>query len=225
MLWYGKSAIPSPDKILNRNSHRYLKSDQKKLFTQKKFNPSPLVDIYFYFPCDWKVNLLTNPRPLDSFKIVYASSTLYYFKVILPSQTLSLYYSISTGNLSLRAKLPSPLLTLYFSTLWNLFSLFTRVWFRKLKIRGKGYYIYKTTRNTVTHQFGHSHRIYIYLFNVSIKFLSKTHIFIYGTSKKDVFKAGEDIRSSKPLNIFTSRGVRFSRQIVYKKTGKVSSYR
>jgi hypothetical protein len=117
MLWYGKSAIPSPDKILNRNSHRYLKSDQKKLFTQKKFNPSPLIDIYFYFPCDWKVNLLTNPRPLDSFKIVYASSTLYYYKVILPSQTLSLYYSISTGNLSLRAKLPSPLLTLYFSTL------------------------------------------------------------------------------------------------------------
>jgi hypothetical protein len=29
----------------------------------------------------------------------------------------------------------------------------------------------------------------------------------------------------RPINIFTGRGVRFSRQIIYKKVGKVSSYR
>jgi hypothetical protein len=33
------------------------------------------------------------------------------------------------------------------------------------------------------------------------------------------------IKSMRPINIFTGRGVRFSRQIIYKKVGKVSSYR
>jgi len=29
----------------------------------------------------------------------------------------------------------------------------------------------------------------------------------------------------RPINIFTGRGVRFAKQIIYKKAGKVSSYR
>lgn len=103
--------------------------------------------------------------------------------------------------------------------------MFSKSWFRKLKIKGKGYYIYKNFRNTVTHQFGHSHRIYIYISALNIKFLSKTSILVLGSSKKDVLKSSREIRASKPLNIFTGRGVRFSKQIIYKKTGKVSSYR
>jgi len=29
----------------------------------------------------------------------------------------------------------------------------------------------------------------------------------------------------KKINIFTGKGIRFSRQILYRKTGKISSYR
>jgi ribosomal protein L6P/L9E len=103
--------------------------------------------------------------------------------------------------------------------------IFTKTWFRKLKIKGKGYYIYKNFRNTVTYQFGYSHRAYIHLFNVNVKFLSKTVILIFGLSKSDIFLGGLEIWSAKPINLFTGRGVRFSKQVVYKKTGKVSSYR
>jgi ribosomal protein L6P/L9E len=60
---------------------------------------------------------------------------------------------------------------------------------------------------------------------VSVKFLKKTTIFLFGSSRRDVFVVGRTIRKSKPANIFTGRGVRFSRQVVYKKTGKVSTYR
>ena len=58
-----------------------------------------------------------------------------------------------------------------------------------------------------------------------VKFLSKTTIFLFGLSKKDIFTVGHDFRAVRKINIFTGRGVRFSKQIIYKKVGKVSSYR
>jgi hypothetical protein len=225
LLWYGKSITSSPRKILKRNSYNYVKTFQRKLVFNKKFHPSTPSDLYLYFPYDWAILLFNTKDHLNPLTTLYLYSQIYYFKIPLPSYETKLYFTPSLGILSTRAFLSAPLLRLYFKVIGNLFLLFSRIWFRKIKIKGKGYYIYKTLRNTVTHQFGHSHRIYLYLFNVSIKFLSKTQIFVYGISKKDVFMASSQIRASKPLNIFTSRGVRFSRQIIYKKTGKVSSYR
>jgi ribosomal protein L6P/L9E len=94
-----------------------------------------------------------------------------------------------------------------------------------MKFKGKGYYVYKNFRHTLAPQFGYYHKIYVYAFNVSVKFLSKTSVLLFGLSKNDLLTVGYDFRSKKPMNIFTGRGVRFSRQVVYKKTGKVSSYR
>jgi ribosomal protein L6P/L9E len=97
--------------------------------------------------------------------------------------------------------------------------------FVKIKFRGKGYYLYKNKRNTITPQFGYSHRIYIYAYFNIVKFLTKTKILIFGFSKKDILESGYDLKSKRPINIFTGRGVRFAKQIIYKKTGKVSAYR
>ena len=114
---------------------------------------------------------------------------------------------------------------MYFKQISNIFYSFSKIFFNKLKFKGKGYYIYKNTRNTITPQFGHSHRIYIYSFFLTVKFLTKTTVFLFGSSKKDVLTTSFTIQRSKFINIFTGRGVRFARQIIYKKTGKVSSYK
>ena len=58
-----------------------------------------------------------------------------------------------------------------------------------------------------------------------MKFLSKTTVFVFGLLKSDVIKTSIGLKSMRPINIFTGRGVRFSREIIYKKVGKVSSYR
>lgn len=113
----------------------------------------------------------------------------------------------------------------YLRFLTFLFQTFQVPFFLKLKFKGKGYYIFKNSRNTVTPQFGFSHRIYIYAFSIIVKFLSKTKIFLFGLSKKDLFLQGHNIKNMRPINIFTGRGMRFSKQIIYKKVGKVSSYR
>jgi len=114
---------------------------------------------------------------------------------------------------------------LFLSNVKQLLFLFNVPVFKKIKFRGKGYYIYKNHRNTIAPQFGYSHRIYVYSYFNVVRFLSKVKVFIFGLCKSDVFLTSREIRSKRPINIFTGRGVRFSRQIIYKKVGKVSSYR
>ena len=103
--------------------------------------------------------------------------------------------------------------------------LFTSFFFIKIKFRGKGYYIYKNKRNTIAPQFGYAHRIYIYSFFNYVKFLTKTKVLIFGFSKKDIITNAFNIKRQRPINIFTGKGVRFAKQLIYKKTGKVSAYR
>jgi ribosomal protein L6P/L9E len=101
----------------------------------------------------------------------------------------------------------------------------TQVFFNKLKFRGKGYYIYKNKRNTVAFQFGYSHRVRIFTHFIGVKILSKTTIFFFGINKFDIFDASYLFFYKRPISIFTGKGVRFTRQLIYKKTGKISSYR
>ena len=58
-----------------------------------------------------------------------------------------------------------------------------------------------------------------------VKFLSKTKILLFGLVKQDILCAAYALKQKRSINIFTGRGVRFAKQIIYKKTGKVSSYR
>ena len=117
----------------------------------------------------------------------------------------------------------------FYSIFWNYFKIifysFSKLFFRKLKFKGKGYYIYKNIRNTVALQFGYSHLLYLYSFFLNVKFLSKTSILLFGINLNDIYAVSNCFYNIKPINIFTGKGIRFSKQIIYKKTGKVSSYR
>jgi len=48
---------------------------------------------------------------------------------------------------------------------------------------------------------------------------------MFGFIKQDIAYAAHNLKSKRHINIFTGRGVRFAKQVIYKKTGKVSSYR
>jgi ribosomal protein L6P/L9E len=116
-------------------------------------------------------------------------------------------------------------LNLFLLQLNHLFISFLKPFLIKLKFKGKGYYVFKSTRSTVTPQFGFAHRRYFYTTSFRVKFLSKTKIVLFGFSKGDVLKVAFEFQTYKPINVFTGRGVRFAKQIIYRKTGKVSLYR
>lgn len=67
--------------------------------------------------------------------------------------------------------------------------------FTKIKFKGKGYYIYKNYRNTITPQFGYSHRLYLYSFYLNILFLSKSSLIIFGLNPKDINIVATKVRS------------------------------
>ena len=101
---------------------------------------------------------------------------------------------------------------------------FYKINFLKIMFKGKGYYIYKNKRNTVAAQLNYSHCTYIYVPFLHLKFISKTKILLYGLNWCDLKYISWGFRSYRVLNIFTGRGIRFSKQIILKKIGKISSY-
>lgn len=179
----------------------------------------------FFLPLSWNLLIFTTLKKVKNSKVCYFYSPVYYIK-FTPSyqlQQITFFYQIKT--LRFRFFYFYNSLIFFFKFLSTLFTLFSRPLFLKLKFKGKGYYIYKNKRNTITPQFGYAHRLYLYSYFVSVKFLSKTSIIVFGFDWNDLITIGLNIKKMRSINIFTGRGVRFTRQIIYKKTGKVSTYR
>ena len=214
--------------LLKKGTHNLkLKSINRKL---KKSLITELTSINYrykeyslYIPEYWNVAVVANVDLNSS--VLYITNPNYYlnfsFKnlqgfVHLDSYTNTvLFKSVYTNSYY------SPFIRTFESTLLN----FIKPTFMKLKFKGKGYYIYKNTRNTVAPQFGYSHRLYIYSYFTAVKFLGKTKVIVFGLNKLDILHSSSLIKAKRSINIFTGRGVRFSKQVVYKKQGKVSSYR
>ena len=97
--------------------------------------------------------------------------------------------------------------------------------FKKLRFEGKGYYIYKSVRGTIAPKFGFAHRAYYYNYFLPIFFLSKTKLLVFGVSLESVRLSSLKLRAARPRNVYTGRGVRFFREVRYKKSGKVSTYK
>jgi ribosomal protein L6P/L9E len=143
----------------------------------------------------------------------------------LPNHLSSNNPMYSTSILRLNSVVSNSYTQTYVSLLNSVSSAFYKPNFLKIKFRGKGYYIYKNIRNAIAPQFGYSHRLYIYSYFNKVKFIGKTKIILFGLTKLDIVDTATTLKSKRPINIFTGRGVRFARQVVYKKQGKVSSYR
>nr|QCU82630.1 ribosomal protein L6 [Pseudourostyla cristata] len=117
----------------------------------------------------------------------------------------------------------------FYKTYWKyfkkIFYSLSLLFFKKIKFKGKGYYLFKDSRHTIALKFGYSHRIYIYINYVSVKFLSKTSVLMFGINNNDIITKSYELYNTRTYNIFTTRGIRFAKQIIYKKAGKISTYR
>jgi ribosomal protein L6P/L9E len=143
----------------------------------------------------------------------------------IPKYSNNLFYDANTRILSFNNLYLTNYIAIYLFNFNKILSSFSVKHFIKLKFKGKGYYIYKNKRNTITPQFGYSHRHYLYGYFTSVKFRSKTSIMIYSLSYSNIIFYSFLLKALRPINIFTGRGVRFNKEIIFKKVGKVSSYR
>lgn len=210
------------------------KTNKQRLLTNRRvkkygnllwgYNALPANNSIFSYLPTWSLIILKHHAPLTRYTLYFYNPT-YFFVFNAPSAVLWFKPNSHTNTLFFSQMFFNSNYNHYLSSLTSLFSSLSSIFFTKMKFKGKGYYIYKNFRNTITPQFGYSHRIYVYGFHIKVKFLSKTSVLLFGLSKKDVLSVGYGFKSKKTINIFTGRGVRFAKQIIYRKTGKVSSYR
>lgn len=228
MLWYGSSNINVLYKLFNINLKKNLNEKRKKvcldLTTTLNLNRSLT---FFYIPHNWKVTIFLKKQnslsKLNKNYYLYIYSPCYYFFLSLPNNVISLIYDSALNSFYYRINAKKFMHCLFWKRFLNLFYSFSLFFFRKLRVRGKGYYIFKNFRNTIALQFGYSHKIYVYSYFLFVKFLNKTTLLFFGINKMDLTFNSFSLLRTRQQNIFTGKGVRFTRQIVYKKASKLSS--
>jgi hypothetical protein len=204
-----------------------LKISRKKRFIIKKYNPlSYFYKTILYLPNEWNLIIFKKKDfAQNRLLLMYLYSDFYFFFLPIFNKFTLISYDKFLKSLIIKFILKNNFFNLFFNYLKIIFFSFSKIFFRKIKFKGKGYYIYKNSRNTIALQFGYSHLLYLYSFFINVKFITKTSIILFGVNLKDLEKKTNELVNIKKINIFTSRGIRFAKQIIYKKTGKISSYR
>ena len=224
-MWYGSKKTSNLVRKARNESHRLHLRDQKLGKVLAKRYSLPHLYSHIRVPLGWKFVALSSRYDSSRICKLYLYRHNYFLNFILPPYATTWSYDSQTNTFSVTLPHYSYCYHYYLRSLNELFARFLRPYFLKVRFQGKGYYMYKNKRNTIAPQFGYAHRVYVYAQATSVKFLSKTKILLFGLSRIDTIESGHSIKSVKPINVFTGRGIRFARQIVYRKTGKVSSYR
>lgn len=224
-MWYGFKQAPNISRLLKNQAYRLNVNDRRFGKPLPRYSMYPSTSFRFQVPGGWDFVLLAPKGATATRTVVYAYNSTYFLNFVLRDESPVLRYDYQTRTLQFKSFLTSYNYLWYLKTLSSLFSKFHKPFFLKLKFKGKGYYVYKNARNTIAPQFGYAHRVYVYSFKSSVKFLSKTKVLLFGLSKVDIMRTGHAFMKTRPINVFTGRGVRFAKQIIYRKTGKVGAYR
>jgi ribosomal protein L6P/L9E len=177
----------------------------------------------FYIPVAAECTIVQNQ---GARQFVYLACNQYKFFFPLFESSCFKNYDPLTRVLGFSQVQSSSFEALYQNAVNLIITSLVQKFFRKIKFRGKGYKLARgRQRNTLTFQFGHSHRIFEYTYLVSIRAVMKQALIFYGTNLIDVDETARNVRRWRPINIYTGRGIRFNRQSVYRKQGKVKSYK
>lgn len=224
-MWYGSKKSPNLNKLAKNVNYRLNLKDRRFAKPLTRKNSYPKINFTFQIPTNWTLVILRAKNDYHSSDLYYLYNNNYFLNFTLFNKSLKVKYDSQTRTLAFKMVESSYNYLTYIKTLSSLFIRFNRPFFLKIRFKGKGYYMYKTVRNTIAPQMGYAHRVYVYSSATSVRFLSKTKILIFGLSKKEIEKTAYSLIKVKPINIFTGRGVRFARQVIYKKTGKVGAFR
>lgn len=105
------------------------------------------------------------------------------------------------------------------------FFVLNHLWFKKIKFKGKGWKLRSSKKAGVMRLvFGRSHITYILVDGVFLKKLGKYKFALYGKNHQLLCDGSKTIRLVRPINSYTKRGLRQSRELFLKRRGKVSSF-
>lgn len=108
----------------------------------------------------------------------------------------------------------------------ELFKSWDSYYFIKIKFKGKVYKITKYKKNNLRLSFGRCHKTIMVIRSLFLKKRKKikTKCMLFSSNKASLDVSKSLIVNTRPISMFTQRGLRLSRQLVYRKIGKKSSY-
>lgn len=131
----------------------------------------------------------------------------------LPILNTSHYYTAkTTSNISKK--------------LSDLFKSWDSYYFIKIKFKGKVYKITRFKKNNLKLAFGRCHKNIVVIRSLFLKKKKKVKAkcMLFSSNKASLDVSKSLIVNTRLISMFTQRGLRLSRQLVYRKIGKKSSY-
>lgn len=158
--------------------------------------------------------------------IIYIYSKIYYIMGVVTGPLHFLILNKQTGVVgsALSSKI-SLFFHFYYKLSQKLIKSLSLLAFKKISYLGKGYRLYVKQLNIIYLQIGYSHKLYILNLCLNFKVLSRSKILILGLDWFNLVTFTLKLINLKLINIYTLKGIRFSKQPIRKKIGKVSSYR
>lgn len=155
----------------------------------------------------------------------YMYNNFFYYQINHPSTTLNTLIDKETNTIQFITTTQTPFTNLFLHILHNFLFSWDNYFFEKIKFTGKGYRIaFRKKKKIIKFYFGHSHDTIMFFRSILIKKPHKYKFLILKNSLKKIQALNKLILSIKPINIYTNRGLRNSRQILAKRKGKKSTY-
>lgn len=174
-----------------------------------------MINLFIPKKCEYMI--LENTKK----KIIYIYNKNFYLKLKIQKKDIKLAVDNSTKSICVTNKKilgKNGLITNYINNLifsWNSF------YFEKLKFTGKGYKIKKSEKkNSITLLFNRAHPTIVFTKKILIKKIKKTKLIILGTNINTLSKIQKKIVNVRNLNIYTKRGLRNCRSLIFKKSSK-----
>ena len=107
----------------------------------------------------------------------------------------------------------------------NYIKTFENYFFSKIKFKGKGFKIkFNKKLKLIKFYFGRSHITFFKLRKIKLKRVTKYKFILKSLNFNKLKTKSKEITFIKPVNTYTLRGIRLSRQFIKKRKGKKSSY-
>lgn len=224
LVWL--KALKAP-KYLNSLENLRRRLNKKSFYTRIKYKLlKPYIGSWcsgIGIPLGWQYVAFKN-REKPLYKFFYYSKNYYISFGLLTATKTSVKIDTSSAIIMFYSYFVNGGFHLFWKWLKKVLYTTTYKYALRIIFKGKGYYLYRNKRNTLTPQFGYAHRMFFYSYFTRIVYLRKTKFVFHSSSFYDLRVAGHGLISLRPINIFTGRGVRFRKQTVYKKDGKISTY-
>jgi len=163
----------------------------------------------FYFLGTIKKNYFDLSIVSDLLSVIILTKSSHYYPILRIAQ-----YDNTNKMNKLSKKLAS------FISSWDTY------YYCKLKFKGKVYKMSRYRSNNLKLSFGRCHRNLLIVRSLFLKKKKKLKLkcFIFGVNKIKLSSTLGMIVNTRLIDMFTQRGLRRSRQIIYRKIGKKSSY-